>query len=405
MDRIRNFLSINNCVKAENIEERLIVNNCWNDSSFRFEFSNTDILDYLEAKILPQELFAIYHKDMNMYEFIFLPLQEKYEREFEYIYCGNKYRLYYGKPTQVFENLTKHFVINEAADEINDRAYGFIRYYQYYISQDTENPESLIPTNFFIEGDFANLSYEKHIEFFRHVNFMLSYYDRKSPSILIYNDGNDSISDIHLPCKSHTESFPKTINSNMYDTTLLELMEAAKNSGSYRLKYIFYFQVLEYCSYYYIENNLRRKITNIIKSPDILNSEKYSRKIIEIYSDYFKSNKDDKRMERLLLDLCSYEDIKDELKTNSKYFIEDLCFDGGFYVKGLFKDDNEIDCPPQTIIQTIRKNIDLIRNVLVHARESRENSEIKPTQKNIQLLIPYLFLLRRIAETVIIKYE
>ena len=101
-------------------------------------------------------------------------------------------------------------------------------------------------------------------------------------------------------------------------------MEAARGAGSYRLKYIFYFQVLEYCSYYYIENNLRRKITNIIKSPDILNSEKYSRKIIEIYSDYFKSNKDDKRMERLLLDLCTYEDIKDELKTNNKYFIEDL---------------------------------------------------------------------------------
>lgn len=110
-------------------------------------------------------------------------------------------------------------------------------------------------------------------------------------------------------------------------------------------------------------------------------------------------------MERLLLDLCPYEDIRDELKTNSKFFIDDLCFDGGFYVKGLFKDENEIDSPPQTIIQTIRKNIDSIRNVLVHARESRENSEIKPTQRNIQLLTPYLFLLRRIAETVIIKYE
>lgn len=405
MKRIENFVSNNDCVKAENHEGRLIVNNCWNDSSFRFEFSDTEVLDFLEMIVLPQELFAIYHKDKNMYEFIFLPLQKKYEREFEYIYCDKKFRLYYGKPTQVFENLTNHFVINETADEINERAYGFLRYYQYYTSQNTDNPEPLIPTNFFIEGDFVNLPYEKHFEFFRHVNFMLSYYDRKSPNILIYNDSKDSISDIKIPCKSNTESFPKTINSNNYDTTLLELMEAAKGSGSYRLKYIFYFQVLEYCSYYYIENNLRRKITNIIKSPDILNSEKYSRKIIEIYSDYFKSNKDDKRMERLLLDLCPYEDIKDELKTNSKFFIDDLCFDGGFYVKGLFKDENEIDSPPQTIIQTIRKNIDSIRNVLVHARESRENSEIKATQKNIQLLTPYLFLLRRIAETVIIKYE
>jgi hypothetical protein len=93
------------------------------------------------------------------------------------------------------------------------------------------------------------------------------------------------------------------------------------------------------------------------------------------------------------------------LKINSKYFIQDLCFDGGFSIKGLFKDEAEIDAPPQNIIPTIRKNIDSIRNVLVHARESRENSEIKPSPKNAQLLMPYLFLLRRIAETVVIKYE
>ena len=234
---------------------------------------------------------------------------------------------------------------------------------------------------------------------------MLSYYDRQSPRILIYNDTEESISDIKIPCKSRNEAFPTIINSRNFDTTLLELIEAARGAASYRLKYIFYFQVLEYCSYYYIENSLKRKITNIIKSPDILNSDKYSNKIIEIYSEYFRTNKDDKRMERLLLDLCTYEDIKDELKTNCKYFIQDLCFDGGFSIKGLFKDESEIDTPSQNIIPTIRKNIDSIRNVLVHARESRENSEIKPSPKNAQLLMPYLFLLRRIAETVIIKFE
>ena len=53
----------------------------------------------------------------------------------------------------------------------------------------------------------------------------------------------------------------------------------------------------------------------------------------------------------------------------------------------------------------IRKNIDTIRNVLVHARESRENVVISPTYKNSDLLRPYLYLLRRIAEVVVIKFE
>lgn len=339
----------------------------------------------------------------NMYEFIFLPLQEKYEREFKYIYCGKTYSLYYSKPTMVFKRMALHFVLNDTAD-INERSYGLLRYSQYYTSEEIDQ-KKLHPTNFFIKGDFDAFIFEEHIDFFRHVNFMLSYYDRNSPRILIYNSLEENFSDIRIPCKSEYEKFPETINSNSFDTTLLELMEAAKDTISYRLKYIFYFQVLEYCSYYYIENNLKRRITNIIKSPDILNSDKYSNKIIEIYSDYFKTNRDEKRMERLLMDLCDYDDIKDELKTNSKYFVNNLCFDGGFTINSIFKDESEIDNPPQNIIQIIRKHLDSIRNVLVHARESRENSEIKPTQKNAQLIKPYLFLLRRIAETVVIKYE
>lgn len=404
MKRIHEFISNNDGAKAEIKDEHLIINNCWNDDSFQFKFSNEETIDYLNNIALPKELFAIFHKDKNLYEFIYLPLRTENKREFSYYYCGKKFRLYFAKPTDEFVSLVTHVSLNNFED-INERAYGLIRYSQYYSFTEEDEQKKLYPTNFFIEGDFEDLSYEDHIIFFRHVNFMMSYYDRESPRILIYDSTEDSIiKDIIVPCKNKNESFPQIIRSNSFDSTLLELMEAARETNSFRLKYIFYFQVLEYCSYYYIENSLKRQITNIIKSPDILNSEKYSNRIIEIYSDYFKSNKDEKRMERLLLDLCDYEDIRDELITNSKYFIEPLCFDGGFIVKSLFKDMDEIRNPPQNIISTIRKNIDSIRNVLVHARETRENAEIKPTKKNVQLIKPYLFLLRRIAETVVIKF-
>ena len=123
-----------------------------------------------------------------------------------------------------------------------------------------------------------------------------------------------------------------------------------------------------------------------------MNSDNYSNKIIEVYSEYFKQNKDDKRMDRLIHDLCSYDDIKQEIQENSKYFIDDICFDGGLIIKGVFNKIEEIDCPPKDILSQIRKNIDTIRNVLVHARESRENVVISPTYKNSDLLRPYLYL-------------
>lgn len=93
MRRMSNFLKNNSNVKAENIDGKLILYNCWNDNSFRFEFSDDEKLTFLKNVVLYKELFAIYHMKENMYEFIFLPLQEKYEREFN-IYIVVKLTVY-----------------------------------------------------------------------------------------------------------------------------------------------------------------------------------------------------------------------------------------------------------------------------------------------------------------------
>jgi len=42
---------------------------------------------------------------------------------------------------------------------------------------------------------------------------------------------------------------------------------------------------------------------------------------------------------------------------------------------------------------------------MVHVRESRENKVILPTRHNTDLLIPYMFLIRRIAEVVAYSHE
>ena len=392
--------SNNEHIEITNVKDDIVVRKCWNDDSFYFVFKSNNTMSFLKNIMFRKELFGIYHKDKKVYEFIYAPLQEEYKRSFEYIYQGKHYKLFYGQPSEEFQKLVKHFSINENIETLSDRYVGLARFYYYY----QEKKNSMIPTNFFIEGDFDD-NYNDHLIFFKHVNFIMSYYDRNTPIIYIHDTEENDIGDINVPCKRDCESFPQIINTQKIDTTLLELMSAARDSSSLRLKYIFYFQILEYCSYYYVENSLKRQVANIIKSPDILNSDKYSHKIIELFSDYFKSNKDDRRMERLINDLCSYNDIKLEIATNIKYFVDDICFDGGLTVKGLFNKADEIENPPKEIMSTIRKNIDTIRNVLVHARESRENVVISPTYRNSSLLRPYLYLLRRLAEVVIIKFQ
>ena len=394
------FKENNECVEFSSNNGKIILNKIWNDESFCFEFDSKRAMSFLKDLVFPKELFGIYHKDKELYEFIFLPLPGEYERSFDYVYQGSKYSLFYGEPSLEFKKLISHFVMNDISD-INERAYGLLRYYRYY----DEKIESLTPVNFFIKGDFNSLSHNDHITFFKHVNFMLSYYDRQSPTILIFDDSDSDISDIKIPCLNTLYPFPKTLNSKKLDATLLELMEAARSSNSYRLKYIFYYQVLEYCSYYYIENDLKRKVRNIVKTPDILNCDAYSQKILELLSDYTQNKPDSQRMDKTIMDFCNYDDIKNELLVNGKYFVDDLCFDGGLKISGLFKKIEDIDNEPNNIFLSIRKNIEKIRNVLVHARESRENVIIAPTHKNLLLLRPYLYLLRRIAEVVITRFE
>lgn len=384
---------------AQSASKGIIVSNCWGEKATCFSFSSVRDCAFLKNIVFPQELFALYHKDKHIYEFVYAPLPEKYNRSFVYIYQQQKYSLYYGEPSPEFKKLSLHFQLAQETD-FEDRTYRMLRFHQFY----KNGSDNLIPVNFFIKGDFSSNVFREHLELFKHVNFFLKYYDRDSPTILFFKK-EEPLSDIVLPCKSGTEEFPKEIYSKKYDSTLMDLFETARETSSIRLRYIFYFQILEYCSYYYVENTLKRKIANIIKSPDILNSEKYSNRIIEIYSDYFKNNKEDKRMDCLLNDLCTYDDIKDEIKVNRKYFISDLQFDGGLTIKGLFNKEEDIDNPPKEIVSTIRRNIEKIRNVIVHARESRENTVITPTQHNSSLLRPYLYLLQRIAEVVMIKYE
>ena len=341
----------NENIEVSKDDGKIIVKRCWNDDSFFFKFDSHRTMQFLKDIVFAKEICGIYHIKKKQYEFIYSPLPEEFNRSFNYIYSGKQYKLYYGEPSLEFQKLANHFSINSEAEEYSDRFLRLSRFYYYYQERD----KSRVATNFFIEGDFCD-DYNEHLEFFKHVNLIMSYYDRRSPCIIIYDTTKEEVSDdIKLPCKLDDSPFPEAINTKQLNSTLLELTEAARTTNSIRMKYIFYFQILEYCSYYYIENELKRKLTNIVKTPDILNSDKYSSRMIELYSDYFKKNTDSLRMDKLLSDLCDYDDIKNELKKNSKYFIEKTCFEGGFVIDGLFKKTEEIDDPPKNIISSIRK--------------------------------------------------
>jgi hypothetical protein len=324
------------------------------------------------------------------------------------VFEGKVFKAYFGEPSDVFVQIAKSFIQSEG-ESVTE--YRNLKIFRDFYRQDKlpefvkKYFEDKVPINFFIEGPFD--SFQEHLQLFRHLNFYMDFFDRGSPHVLIhdYEDFSEAMN-YERPCLSKENGFPSIISMKEIDHVLLGLMDVARSTQTIRLKYLFYFQILEYCSYYYLNGDLKRKLNNIVKNPDLLNdSDKYSQYIIEEFKNYFKSNDDSQKLEKVIVDFCEYTDIKNEILSNADYFVKDLLFDGGFSLPGLFKNREEIETHPKNILVNIKANIEKIRNVLVHIRESRENKIILPTERNNRLLIPYLYLIRRIAELVAIKYE
>lgn len=411
MDKNLKQLQTNNpSIELVEETEHINISKMWNDSTFMCRLEKTTDFSSLSHIILPHELSAIYHKDKNELEVIFSPIFKDdpiKQRSFKFFFSGHEFIAYFNQPTALFTTISTGF---RETDNSSDTDYRSLRKFRDYYKRDTLPPfiqkyfENREPINFFIKGPFESVG-NNFVSIAKHLNFYMHFYDRDTPVLVIFEQEQDK-KQYAQPCITKKSGFPSVINFAKFDPVLIDLFQVSRRTPNVRLKFIFYFQVLEYCAYYHLNDDLKKRLTGIIKRPDLLNnSSDYSKLIIEEFKDYFRQNDDSQKLEKLLLDFCNWEDIKDEIECNKEYFATDLVFDGGLKVSALISEKETFEVEPKGIIKNVKTNIEKIRNVLVHLRESRENKVILPTPKNNNLLIPYLHLIQRIAERIAILHE
>lgn len=396
----------------DNKRKFLTIKNLWNDNSFQIVIDKTkNNVDKLHDTVYLEEIVAIYHKNEDKLEFIYTPNDPNesiHKRKFDFNYLGKTYKCYFGESSESLEIIAKGFQPLTPSEKSNYR--NLREYHDYYsISKQPsfvrEYFKDKKAISFFIKGKL-NVFKNDFVHLLKSLNFYLTYYDRETPTLVILQ--KDSNKDEHkLPCYSLFDEFPDVINAKSIETTILDILYTAHKTEDIRLQFIFYFQILEYCSYYYLENNIRQKLFNLLKKPDInVNANEYSKNIIEDLQDHLNKHRDDsKKMEKTISTFCEISDIKLELAENIDYFCKEIVFDGGLKIPKLFNDKDGLKTITDNTLITIRTNIEKIRNVLVHLRESRENKVILPTSDNDKLLIPYLYVLRRLSEKVAIQYE
>lgn len=428
MDKnLEDFKKNNPLVEIKEEMEHINIENSWCDRTFMLRFPKDQDFSAIGDIELPIEFSAIYHKAAQKLEFIFAPLPETdvfLNRKASFYYKGHSYKTEFTEPSETLILLAKGFKeVESRSDSLHRNLREFRDYYQ---DEQTEQTKSYYkdkkPYCFFISGNIKKIK-DELVEFCKHLNVYLKFFDRKSPTVHIIDTEQLMEDEFKMPCKTEDSDYPDTIAMSSIDPVAVDLLQVAMETGSSRLKYIFYYQILEYFAYYYLDEELKRKFTNLLKNPDILNNPgNYSKIIIEELKDFTNNTSDRQKLTKLVSDYLIVEDIKSEITNNAKFFVKDVEFDGGFTMQALIKDENIFDqlefVPKETkdkkkekerkkqeLIASISDRIERIRNVLVHIRESRENKVIYPTKKNHQKLLPYLYLMRRISEVISMKYN
>jgi hypothetical protein len=380
----------------------------WNDKSISFVISKNKKLDCISNIIFPQQLVAIFDTGDNCLEFIYglVDKEEKIlQRKFDFFYKGQKFECSFSPMSKSLTLLAKSFKETSGESKSNYRNLRFLRdmFRDKGFFKEILNDAEL--TSFYVKGNFEIISND-YVELAKTLNFYMTYFDRETPHILILGKEYES-TEHNKPCYfSLFDSFPEKINAQPIDNTLLEIFNVAHNTENIRLKFIFYFQVLEYSSYYYLNSKIKNKIQQTLKNPELATKSKdFSKSLIEDLKDHFSQNDDSIKLEQTISEYVTIEDLKTEIESNKDYFSQDIEFEGGLRINRIIKDLESVDKLKKDDLVLIKKNIEKIRNVLVHLRESRENKVILPTDKNDNLLLPYVYLIRRIAEKVAIQFE
>lgn len=408
------FKANNPSLEIEEKDGKYIFKKLWNDDTFVCIFKESENFAFLNNIILPEELICIFHKNEDLLEYIFAPIPPKLpciQKKFTFNFNGISFECYFSKSTKTLEALARSFIEIEDAGESQHRN---LRVFRDYFLRDTlhkrfsEYFKDKEPISFFVKGEVSKIGFD-FVKLSKHINFYLDFFDRNSPYINIITKKEESVlEDYKMPCYSLIDSFPKIVNAQTINPIILDIILLANRTSNIRLKYLFYYQILEFCSYYYLDADAKKKLTCILSNPDISSrAEGYSNIIIEQLRDYVKNRDDSSRLKKIVTDCCDWNDIKLEINENMGYFSGNVLFDGGFKLDAIMQDCNSPSEPSNTtvILKNVSQNMENIRNVLVHLRESRENEVILPTKRNDNNLKPYLFLLRRIAEKVAIRFE
>lgn len=402
------FLNQNPYSKIQKKGKFYYVTNPWNDESISFlleDNSQSDLIAALNNLILSPSFTALYHLDSNTMEYIYTLLDKNnplLSRQFEFTVDDKTYYCRFEDASERLLLLSKLFRAKEESGTNYRNLISLSIYMNPKFRESLKSQEDFFlerkPASFFVRR-FEKFEDDKIVEISKYLNFFILYYDRESPYIIIHPTKSDK-PEPTKPLRFVETDFPQKISTSYKDPFLLDLALAA-NEVPIRLKFLYYYQILEYAAFYYLDSDIKRRMLQIIHTPDIhANPDKYIPRILDTVADMHQS--DEAKLNKIVETGCPPDIIWKELRQNLPYFSERQEFKGGFVIEPFISEDMTLESFAAMWIPKTPDTLRKIRNALVHGRESRHGLFIAPTRDNNLKISPWIPVIRRIAEQIII---
>jgi hypothetical protein len=422
------FIKNNPISLVTKTKNSFIINNPWGDDSVEIVVPlKSELLKKLNEIYLPSRFTAIYHIASKKLEFIYttLPIdKDEHRRAFTFNFLKKSYKCYFGKSSPTLLLIAEHFQ-EHAQSQTNYRNLDVYRKYSLSKKMTPEflnnelklkrsKPDELMRRVFRLMTDqntarepisFWVDDIEQNEELFSdialHLNFYMRYFDEVTPSIEIHEEALPKTNPKAV--RYLFDAFPNEISAVQIDPYLLKLYGAAIAAPDNFLAFLYYYQILEYAAFYYVNEDLSQKIAIILSAPETpMRVRKATSEIFDIMVDY--KIEEYQKMEQIVWRCVNPDILWKIIEPNLGFFLVENVFEGGYQTKPFGKEGWKIEDFRSGWHPILITNLRNMRNAIAHAREKRTSSVVIPNSKNAMQLQPWLYVLKNIAQQILLHY-
>jgi hypothetical protein len=389
-------------------DHEVLINKPWGDSSLAIRLPSAPdpdavaLVAALNDLVLPERLTAVWHVDTKRLEIIWtafkLPAvwQEVQDRKFEFEYAGNIHTCRFDRSSDRLILLGKHYAaqFDSSTNFRNLHAYWLYAHFQ-ESARRVFNVEK--PLSFWID----NIEWNEidTIVLLEHLNFYLTYYDRRGPWIILHTPAAEPV--LAERTRYLQGPFPDRIVARPLDGSLLSFWVSAV-AGNPMLAFILYYRILEYAAFNFVDYEVRGNIRKLLSAPN-LSGESLDHIIAQIM-DFIalKSIDDIQKFRRVIKINVDPKLLWRDVQANIGVLSSDMEFDGGFVMKRLIPPNETERGFCERGIDAFTDSIRVLRNTISHGKNQETAGVVAATARNVQLLRPWQHLIATAAGEVVL---